>query len=318
MKPVWWLSVPALCVLLIPAFFLPSATPDWPTFYVGAKLVSLGSQTLYSIPASQVITGQFMNPDFVWSFMRPPFYALMLSPLGLFDPQTAFTTWQFVNLAAIAIAILIIWPSRWSVLITVLCAPVWSSFRQGQDMPVLLLIIAVAIAFTRKNRPGLAGAVLSLCLLKFSLLFMLPIFFIARRSWRMSAGFASGALSLLATCFAIFGPQWPVQYYSCVMENQKHLETHSLFSLSHPWLSVAVMGLLVSVCYWIGRKAVTVEMALAASLALGVLAAPRMYRYDAAISLPALLMAVRWFCSGLAQHTVISPPEYLGKVVPSS
>ena len=285
-----------VALLAVPAFLIRSPTPDWPAFYAGAKLAPEGSARLYSFAASQAITGRFMDPAWVWAFVRPPVYATLLYPLGLLTPGAAFFAWQTLNLAAMVGAVLLLWRSPVAVIATLSCAPLWTSFKQGQDMPLLALAAAGSIALLERKRTYLAGLVLALCGIKFHLLLLIPVFLLACRAWRVAAGLASGTAALMVACFALYGRGWIQDYYRCVTENQRHLKTTSLLAIVPTtwwWITVSLFAVMLTatLCRW----AKTDAMALAASLAIGLAVAPRFYVYDLVLALPAVLVTLRWF-----------------------
>ena len=295
----------ALCAMValfaIPAFLLPSPTPDWPSFYAGAKLAREGSAQLYSFAASQAITGRFMSPVWVWAFVRPPMYATALYPLGLLTPRAAFVSWQILNLAAVICVVMLLWRSPAAVVATLSCAPMWTSFRQGQDMPLVLLAAAVSVALLERRRTYLAGIVLALCGIKFHLLLLIPIFLLVRKAWRVTAGVLTGATALFAACFVQYGPSWMGDYYRCLVENQKHLKTTSLLSaVPAAWWAVAVCAVAVALTVVLAWRSTTDGTALATALAMGLTVAPRIYLYDVTIALPALLVLLRRFTDDTA------------------
>jgi hypothetical protein len=281
----------ALALLLIPAFVLPSETPDWPAWIVGARLAGDASR-LYSFQESQKITSAFAEPrNGVWAFVRPPIYATLLTPLGWVNPRQAFIVWQIVNLAALAVAAWLFWPSFWTPLIAVCCPPILASFKQGQDMPLFLLALAVAAKLMHK-RPVLAGMVLALLGLKVHLLLLIPVFFVMKRAWRMAAGFLAGGALLLAGCFALYGRIWPSLYFGIILENQKHLGDAGWFgnfSVARAVLLVVSAGVSVVLM----RKIEDRELALFTALAISLIPAPHLYPYDFALAFPLLLCLVR-------------------------
>lgn len=287
MNRIRWIA--PLTILLIPAFFYPSANPDWPGFYAGARLAN--SQDLYSFRASNAITRKFESPNDMWAFVRPPFYASLLAPLGGFQPKTAFLIWQFVNLAALATLVMLIWPSYEGAFLAVGSAA-GTSFRQGQDMPVILLLVGLTIALLWRHRFFTAGLVLALCSIKFSLFLLIPVFLLSRKMGRMTAGFLMGLVVLAGMCFAIYGRHWPQQYYDCIMMNQALLKTYSFLPFNLP-LRIAVASVLVGGCAVACWKLSDIGMAFAVAVGLGLFVAPRMYSYDAAIVLPATLLIAK-------------------------
>ena len=166
-----------------------------------------------------------MNPVWVWAFVRPPVYATALYPLGLLKPQAAFIAWQILNLGAMVAVVGLLWRSPAAVLAALACSPIWTSFRQGQDMPLLTLAAAGAIALIERKRMYSAGIVLAFCGIKFHLLLLVPVFLCVRRAWSVAAGLLLGGGVLIGACFALYGRSWMSDYYRCVLENQKHLET---------------------------------------------------------------------------------------------
>lgn len=297
-------------VFVIPAFVIPSPTPDWPSFYAGAKLAPEGSARLYSFAASRAITGRFMNPAWVWAFVRPPLYATALYPLGLLTPHAAFIVWQTLNLAALVCVVALLWPTPMAVAATLSCAPMWTSFRQGQDMPLIALAAALSIALAERKRNFLAGVILALCGIKFHLLLLVPIFLCVRKAWSLAAGLLTGAGSMIGICLVLYGHAWMRDYYRCVVENQKHLKTTSLLSLiASPWWAGAVCLAAAALAIALCRYSKKDGMALALTLAAGLSVAPRFYLYDVAIALPAVLLVLRQFTTSPAAVSLPHPTQ---------
>ena len=110
----------------------------------------------------------------------------------------------------------------------------------------------------------------------------------------MTLGLCAGSAILTFACFAFYGRHWLRDYYACVVENQRHLHTSSLFTfVPWPWGTIALCAALAAACYLVCRSVRNVETAFTVSLVLSLLAAPRLYAYDAAIALPALLVILR-------------------------
>ena len=162
-------------------------------------------------------------------------------------------------------------------------------------MPFWLLFIGLSMVLLRRNRGFAAGLVLALCGIKFHLFLLVPVFLLARRASRMAAGLCVGGVLLIVGCFALFGRDWPSQYYTCIVENQKHLPfTGSFLALvTVPWWPVVVCVAVGALCYAVCRYVKSPEAALSSAVALSLLIAPRFYLYDAVIALPALLLIFR-------------------------
>jgi hypothetical protein len=231
----------------------------------------------------------------VWAFVRPPIYATALSPLAALPPHAAFAVWELVNVAAVIGFVLVLDPSPFGLVMTALFLPLGLSFRQGQDMALWLLCIGLSMALLRRKKPFMAGLVLALCGMKFHLFLLVPVFLLARKAGRMAAGLCAGGALLIFGCFALFGRNWVFQYYSCVMENQKHLRSTGSFLtvLQVQWWPVVVCLGMGALCYWACRYVQNPEAALSSAVGLGLFVAPRLYLYDAVVALPALLLIFR-------------------------
>src|SRR5207244_13656743 len=83
--------------------------------------------------------------------------------------------------------------------------PLFVTVLQGQSDLVVLVPLAGAYAAWAKGRYGMAGALSALALSKPQLLLLIPILFLARRSWRALASFAGVLLALGVISVAGFG-----------------------------------------------------------------------------------------------------------------
>ncbi len=298
------LFVAAFLPLLVPAFVTVNRiTPDWPAFYAGANLA--GTPDLYSFQASQRITRGFMEPAYVWGFVRPPFYAAALAPMRFLRPWTAFGLWQLVGLAAVVAFVLILWRDPLAAIIVAIFPPLGAALKQGQDMPLALLCCGVSLALLHRGAHFWAGAALSVMSIKPHFLLLVPILLVTRKMVGFAAGFATGSAALLAVSFAVGGRGWPAAYVAHIAENERRLEASPAvtepgsFILAVPefWWVLLVATAAAALCYFACQKLDTAA-ALAVCLALGPAVAPRWYLYDFALTLPALLIGLRWWLQG--------------------
>jgi hypothetical protein len=147
-----------------------------------------------------------------------------------------------------------------------------------------------------------AGLVLAVCTVKFHLVLLLPVFFLAHRLWRMAFGLAMGCAGMLAACFAIFGRNWLPDYYRCIIGFEKDmisgLGTSESFAIMPHIPQIwgkAVFGVLIAVaCYFVCRKLRYSGLALAATLCFSLVVAPtHVLFYDLGLTLPAFLLWLR-------------------------
>ena len=278
-------------VLAIPAFLMPSDTPDWPAFYVAGRLV--GTPGLYSFSASHALTKEFADKNFVWAVLRPPFYAAVLAPWSRLDSTHAWVAWQIAGLAAIAAATWLVWPSPLAVPIVLLFHPLWTAFRQGQDIAFVVIALAGSMRLLERKRVAAAGALLAICSIKPHLFLLLPVAVLAIRAWPLLLGAAVCGLELFLVSLVLQGPRWPAELWTAAAVNQSRISGCWSFASMFPdnWAPFILAAVAVA-AYSVCRR-LEPPGAIAAAAAAGLLVAPRLYAYDVVIVLPLLLICFR-------------------------
>ncbi len=229
-------------------------------------------------------------------YTRLPYHAALFWPLGRLPYQQAYLLWVLLGFSAI-VAFALLWriptPGD-AIAFTALSLPAFQSLMNGQDAPLLLLWIALAVHWDRKDRPFLAGCVLSLCAAKYHLFTLLPLLFLAQRRWRMTGGFATGSAVLLAISFAVAGLQWPVEYYHTLTDSDVHPDVTSmpnlhglLFGLPAAVVLQVLASAAVVIAAWQAMKRTSFLNGLAAALVGGLLLSYHSYLSDCALLLPA-------------------------------
>jgi GT2 family glycosyltransferase len=196
--------------------------PDFFNFYAAAKLyVTQGGSAVYDIAMQKQVelqvTGQDPARFIVLPYFHPPYYTLLIAPLGYLDYRHAYYAMAAINVALMAATILVLARSSISIhgrgmLVAVAMIagffPLFVTILQGQSDLVVLVPLAAAYAAWARGRPGLAGAFSALALAKPQLLLLIPILFLARRAWRALAAFAGvlGALGLISVAGFGIGP----------------------------------------------------------------------------------------------------------------
>ncbi len=271
---------------------------DFAPFYVAAQLV--GKQPLYQQSAyREFLIEQFGGINDALIYIRPPFHAALLWPLGLLPYETAHIVWILLRLAAV-IGFVLLWriPSRtataWA---TALCLPIAGSFVSGQDSPFLLLFLALAWRWFESGRNTLAGLALSLCAIKFHLFFTLPIWLFSRVGRPLLRGFAAGAGVLTAVSFAVSGWSWPVSYLAQLRSSEiSPLEAQmpnlrGLFvGLEGAAYLEAAAAVVVAWACWKAAKVPEPAYGFAAVLLGGLLVSRHAYTSDCVILLPVFLI----------------------------
>lgn len=196
--------------------------PDFFNFYAAAKLyVYNGPGAVYDIAMQKQVelqvTGQDPSRFIVLPYFHPPYYTLLIAPLGWLDYRTAYYVMAAVNVLlmvgmiwALARSSLQIHGRGWFVAIAMIAGffPLFVTILQGQSDLVVLVPLAAAYTAWARGRPGLAGAFSALALAKPQLLLLIPILFLARRSWRALGAFAGvlAALGVISVAGFGFGP----------------------------------------------------------------------------------------------------------------
>lgn len=308
----------ALCFTQRSHFFPPRN--DFLQFYVGAKLVGTGAY--YSAEANAALQRSLI-PDLVNTFtpVHPPFESVLLWPLAWFNLNTAFVLFELVSLAALAIFIITLLPRAPELpLYAALSLPLVFALINGQDVILLLAPLALALRYGDK-RPFLSGAVLTLCLIKFHLLLPLPLALMAQRRWRMLAGLASALSLLLAICFALLGPYWPVEYLRFLRDPSISPSQEFMPNLNGLCVDLGLKtytellaAAAIMICVWLTcLKSRALEFGLGAAVLAGLLVSHHAYLHDCCLLL-LVFAAFRSKISGVAIGLlccIVLPPIYL-------
>jgi GT2 family glycosyltransferase len=196
--------------------------PDFFNFYAAAKLyVTNGGAAVYDIAMQRQVELQITGADpsrfIVLPYFHPPYYTLLIAPLALLDYREAYYAMAAINvLLAAALIVILVRSSMtvrgrgWLIAGAMIAGffPLFVTVLQGQSDLVVLVPLAAAYAAWARGRPGTAGALSALALAKPQLLLLIPVLFVARRSWRALAAFAGvlAGLGLLSVVTFGFGP----------------------------------------------------------------------------------------------------------------
>ena len=292
---------------------------DFLGIWAGAVLA--GSGRLYDAAAArQVLEERTGMSGEAMQFVRPPFYAALLYPLGRLPYRAAYALWELMSLAAVA-GFLALWPGpgrEWLGVAAAWSVPLWMAVANGQDVPMLLLAVALAARWAEKY-PARAGAALALCAVKFHLFALAALVPVLGRRWRMLAGAAAVVAALAGLGFAAAGAAWPVELMRAATAGRVNPRPDLMVSLYgmvarfglSVWVAAALSAVAV-VCTVVILRRERVEMGLALALMGGVLIGGHAWVHDAALLLPALVgAAVRlrnWV--GSAAILLLTPLPY--------
>jgi GT2 family glycosyltransferase len=205
--------------------------PDFFNFYAAAKLyVTSGGSAVYDIAMQRQvelqITGQDPARFIVLPYFHPPYYTLLIAPLAYLDYRHAYYAMAGFNVALVIALITILVRTSlrvhgrgWLVAGAMIGGffPLFVTVLQGQSDLVVLVPLAGAYAAWGRGRYGVAGALSALAFSKPQLLLLIPVLFIARRSWRALAAFAGVMAGLGVISVAGFGSGAVVTYLTSVV-----------------------------------------------------------------------------------------------------
>ncbi|MBI1357121.1 MAG: DUF2029 domain-containing protein [Acidobacteria bacterium] len=265
---------------------------DFLNLYVGGTLAAEGRFPQLHNQATQFAAQRRFDPDAreLWPFVRPPFYAALLSWLPLFSFDAAFRLWLGLQIAVLlacwAWAARELGPS--SVVWGGLFVPTALGVIHGQDCPLMLAVAVASYHLLEKGKPGWAGAVLALSLYKFHLLLLFPLAVWVAGERRMLRAYLAAAAGLTALSVALTGPAGIVSYL--------HLLTDGDLRGLHPSpeRTLSVFGLAENLP---GPHALTAAVGATATLALALLAVRDAPRW-------------RWFAAGLTASLLAVPHVY--------
>jgi Glycosyltransferase family 87 len=274
---------------------------DFLSFYTGSRL--LGHGELYDYSKTIGLEKQLGLGDTTpMAYIRLPFYAAMLSPLAALGYRTAYAIFQTVCLVSFGLALLL-WRRFGSGTTLVLfgcSAAMATAILRGQDVTLVLLFASISAALLRNGRPFSGGAVLALGLIKWHLLWAIPVLVVTRKLVRFGLGFTTAGGILLAWSF---WPRldWPVLYWRALQRNDMAVvHLHEMPNLRALLVGIPGESILLVIGFAVGaalcwrafRSSCDLDEAIAICLLAGVFFTPHAYSYDCVLLLPAAAVAL--------------------------
>jgi len=302
------------CVIVGPAAFRTAfqGRNDFRQFYIGGKLAGSGSfYNANRIEQAQREAFGYSNQHL--TPVRLPFYYSLLSPLARLPYRLALLLWTATTTLA-AIFFVGLYPGVRRPEFAIACCwslPLVFSIAIGQDVSLVLLILAVMLRVLYGGKPALAGLILSLCAIKFNLFLLLPLLFVGKREWRLAAGFSIGTILLLTVSF-IAGPGWPGSYIALILDPA--VDPNSTLM---PNLHAAVahipgkefveffLSLTVIAMVWRIARRARFDVALAATLLGSILLTRHVYLQDCAVLVGSLVTVFEQSTNALVRNAAL-------------
>lgn len=281
---------------------------DFLSFYTGATLVAEGRvDRLYDIKDQKRVE-QSLVPGLVYiaPYIRPPFYALLLSPMARLPLSEAFIVWVAAQIAAL----LLIWRWAWrrfgpdSLVFCSLFLPAAYGIAHGQDCVFILSAMLGAWLALERTRDVLAGGLAAVALIKFHLLLLLFPAMLLRRKWRMAAGYTAIALIEAVVSLLLAGVDGLRQYFGVLTAKdldtlspspERMLNVNAILvnlGLDSTWTRAALIAAVILATGFAAARARRDRIWFWTAALGSILIAPHAYEYDAAMLLPPILMCI--------------------------
>jgi hypothetical protein len=190
---------------------------DWVSIYSGASIVREGDGGhLFDPVAQEAMQRHLFGPDAVLNYLPlPGFVSVALSPLTVLSFRTTYLLWLAANLALAGGLLTTAHRGMRSATVPhasllVVCMavslPLVDLLLLGQVDLWIVASFAGCLAALRRGQPGLAGAILSVALIKPHFAAGVVLLLLHQREWRALATFALGGLLLFALPMAVLGP----------------------------------------------------------------------------------------------------------------
>jgi len=291
---------------------------DWSCFWVGGATV--GTPALLDLRLHAAFAQAHALRPAIWPYL--PAFAWLYVPAAHFSLFASYLANTIAMLAIAAYAGIVLADAfempRWFGIIAVLAwAPVKIAALGGQNTPIALLLIALAILFAKHGRPSLVGVCVGLLLYKPTIALPFVVLLVVRREWRALFVVAVCAAGWYLASVAAAGGNWLwMTPYVSALRWYFPLDFHANApnAVSLPGLlmrlglsSAAALGVAAFAFITALPRLTRVDYVAALSItsALAVALNPHAWQYEPVIMLPGMFYAMRAFADPLRMWTII-------------
>ncbi len=306
------LAIAMTPVELVPDFLSVRTDPagnhfDFPIFWAAWRMVVAGA-TPYDPTSYAAVLGVAG-----WlEYMAPAPWALVwVAPFGVLGASEAFLAWRTTSFVLLVASVFLAWPlfsrsriGRGSLLAALVFAPAFFAIYVGQLALVLALSVIVALRLYRADAPLLAGASLSVVLVKPQLVYLV-LFLIGirtltdRRVRAVAVGMVLG-LAAQMVIGSLARPGLIVEWLSWVTSDAPpsylvtptipavirlvvYLTTGAVTSI--PWVVVPALTLVAATVWSVRHRDASFEGVILMALPLSLLTTPHAMLYDQSLLL---------------------------------
>lgn len=320
---VSWLF--AALFAFLPLSNLPATPPDLAQFYFAGRLVAAGQsadiynpQAYTSLEQELAATGTPVSRYHF--FNRPAFGALpwaILAQLPYGVVEKLVVVGNILGVLALAWKLPVWFPSLRRFRPWLLCYPpfMWS-IQFGQETVAITWALAYGVVLVTRGREKSAGLLLSLCLIKPHLVWLIPVafFFCGKRA--TAYWFLGGGLVLAGISFFMIGSSGVAQWRELLAAGTTDYTPETMATLRAIGLQTNVvvavlLAIAVGVALVRACRAGALERALPISIVASVLLSPHAYPQDAS----SFAVAASFSGSGLLIGATILPWPLLAMVI---
>ena len=297
---VFWIGIGSLIVE-------GARVRDFLNLYTGSSLARDGDFSQLFDRETQLRRERELVPatEELYPFVRPHFYAAILTPLSLIPFAAAFWVWL-----ALHSALLIgcwTWASQRfgpdALIFGSLYLPTAVGIAHGQDCVFLLVIVIAAYVAADQGKDMSAGALLAIGLIKFHLLLLVPVAMALRGKWRLLQGFCAVAALEVAVSAVVSGWSGMKQYVDLLLAKdirglspspELMINVHSIpknFGIDQPAVSAISVALVIGLVV-VGGRGAPLWRWLSVALVGSLLVPPHVYGYDASMLLLPVWLAL--------------------------
>lgn len=283
---------------------------EYEIFYAGERLV--GTPFLYDKASNRQeqikAIGAYGGDELIYA--RLPFEAAFLYPLGKLPYRASVIVFQVLSVIAL-FGFVYLWPYNRPSITLLACAwsiPLLLSFMFVEDDMFLLLLLAAAFRI-HKEKPLVAGLLMSLLAIKFHLFLLLPLLLLGQRRWKMATGFAGASALLVAISFLVAGWAWP-QHMADIIRSGTIAREYLMPNIrgivqafTQSLVPELALDLVVATIIFWRLRSTTFERGMALVLVGSLLVSHHAGTYDCVLLIPVLLL--------VAQHELRSHGEWL-------
>jgi hypothetical protein len=318
-NPAIWLAVAILNATIMGLIFSAGVNIDYGAFYSAGRAATEHPHGVYRQDV-QFSSGIWSNHNKYLPYYHLPHELAIYAPLSTLPFSASLWLWRTISIVLLVIAALLSasifgLPKLLTVHQFAAFFPVIHCICHGQDGILMLLLLTLSLYLLNRNEPFLAGAVLAIALFKPQVPVVVAIAMLMAGKRKFISGFAVTAASIVALCFAVFGPNWITDWLSLVKWSESHeiatqaVSIHGLLSMLGPFWGFAPaitvsLGLIVSrFRMWSGCE--DQNLVFCSAIIVGSLAAFHFHIQDVSMLLLPIALLVSRGASATARWSLV-------------